>query len=397
MVTGILLMLKRFAEQKLRTRLAAFPAVAILGARQVGKTTLAKKIAASGKQKTVYLDLENPRDLNKLHGDGYSYLESLRHQCVILDEVQRMPVLFTWLRPLIDARRTKGRFLLLGSASPGLVKGISESLAGRISYLELPPLTLAELKGERIAQARHWFIGGFPKILTTRNANTALLAMDDLITSYVERDLSSLFGVLLSPRTMRNFLTMIASRNGGIWNASDFSRSLGVSVPTINRYLHFLEGAFLVNILHAWFVNTTKRIIRAPRIYIADSGMLHRLCHLSSQEDLTGHIVAGSSWEGYAIQQIVKSKPEDLQAFYYRTQNGAECDLVLVRGLRPVSAIEIKLSNSPVPARGYFNCIHDLKTKENFIITPGSDTYSYQSGVAVTSLQNFLTDRLHTL
>ena len=390
-------MLKRFAEQKLKSRLAAFPAVAILGARQVGKTTLAKKIAALGKQKTVYLDLENPRDINKLQGDGYSYLESLEHLCVILDEVQRMPGLFSWLRPLIDARRTKGRFLLLGSAGPGLVRGISESLAGRISYLELSPLTLTELKGERITQDRHWFIGGFPKILTTRNTDTALQAMDDLITSYVERDLSSLFGVALSPRTMRNFLTMIASRNGGIWNASDFARSLGISVPTVTRYLHFLEGAFLINILPAWFVNTTKRIVRAPRVYIADSGMLHRLCQLPRMEDLPGHIVAGSSWEGYAIQQIIKSKPEGIQAYYYRTQNGAECDLVLVRGLRPVSTIEIKLSNSPVPARGYFNCIDDLKTKRNFIITPASTNYPYQSGVAVTSLKTFLTDSLTAL
>lgn len=381
-------MIKRLVEQTLLERLKQFPAVAIVGARQVGKTTLARKIAKS--DLSVYLDLENPRDIAKLQGDGFTYMESVAGQLVTVDEVQRMPELFTWLRPLIDAKRKPGRFLLLGSASPSLVKGISESLAGRISYIELPPILLGELDGSNYSQEKHHFIGGFPAMLTATSMLTAQRSLDDLITSYVERDLSALFGVSLSARTMRNFLTMLASRNGGIWNASDFARSLGVTVPTVSRYLHFLEGAFLVNILPAWFVNTSKRLVRAPRVYIADSGMLHRLAHIDRREDLTGHIVAGSSWEGYCIQQIVKSMPSDLQAYHYRTSNGAECDLVLVRGTKPLAAIEIKLSNAPDLQRGYFNCIGDLGTKSNYVITPGSETYPAKAGITITALRQFL-------
>ena len=378
----------RLLEKVLYRRLKTVPAIAILGPRQVGKTTLAKQL----NEDFVYLDMENPRDTAKLQ-DAYSYLENLENSTVIIDEVQLMPELFSILRPLIDAKRTPGRFILLGSASPELVKGVSETLAGRISYNELTPINLTEITKIK-DYTTHWFRGGFPDALLAASDELYKYWIDDFIKSYVERDLAKMFGVDLAPTLLRNFWNMLAHSNGNLFNAESFSRSLGISAPTVTRYLDFLEGGYLIRRLQPWFVNAKKRLVKSPKTYIRDTGILHGLLNIPSYEDLFGHPIIGSSWEGYVIEQIYQLKSQHTDLFFYRTQAGAECDLVLVKGITPVACIEIKLSNSPVISKGFINCTEDLEPKFKYVITPQSDTYKTTNDVVVTNLRNFLEEFL---
>ncbi len=381
-------MIKRKLDVELRQLMKTFPAVAILGARQVGKTTLAKSLAKKKGVVSEYIDLENPNDRRKL-ADTFSYLTSVENKLVIIDEVQVMPEIFSVLRSVIDAKRKNGRFILLGSASPQLVKGVSESLAGRIYYTELTPVSYTELPS-RIGMNRHWFRGGFPNALMAKTDRDYVNWMNGFIKSYIERDLNFLFDITFSVSMMRNFWSMLAHANGGIWNAEMFARSLGVSAPTVLRYLEFLEGAFLVHRLPAFFTNAKKRLVKAPKVYIRDSGLLHRLLNLSSPDDIQGHPAIGASWEGYVVEQIKNSVHHDIQLHYYRTQVGAECDLVFVRGHKPVATVEIKFSNAPAVSKGYYQSIADLKCKTNFIVTPGSDDYSSSDGVRVCSMDTFI-------
>lgn len=381
--------LERRLTAILKDKLKQVPAICILGPRQVGKTTLAKHL----NENYIYIDVENPRDFAKL-SDAYSFLEALQKETVIIDEIQLMPELFSTLRPLIDSKRTPGRFILLGSASPQLIKGVSETLAGRISYNELGPINHAELPPQ-ITYDQHWFQGGFPEaLLTTLHNSKAWL--DDFIKSYIERDLSKMFGVDLGAVLLRNFWSMLAHSNGNLLNAETFARSLGVSAPTVMRYLDFLEGGFLVRRLHPWFVNAKKRLVKSPKTYIRDSGVLHRLLNIQNYTDLFGHPVVGASWEGYVIEQVYQLKRQGLELFFYRTQAGAECDLVLVEGLKPIACIEIKLSNSPTVSKGFLNCIEDLEPTKSFIITPKSETYQSKT-IEVTNLSHFLNSILPTL
>jgi len=385
-------MIKRLLRNKLTVLLKQFPAVAILGARQVGKTTLAKQLAALKKEKTLYLDLEKTADRNRLL-DAHSYLESQRDKCVILDEVQLMPELFSILRPVIDEYRKNGRFILLGSASPALVKGVSESLTGRIAYTELAPVSLPELPGN-ISRQQHWFRGGFPEALLAKTNASSRQWMNSFIRSYVERDLEILFGVNLSNTTMQRLWTMLAHTSGNIWNAETYARSLGVTAPTILRYVDYLEGGFMIRRLLPWFVNTKKRLVKSPKIYVRDTGILHSLLNIPSMDDLLSNPIAGASWEGYVVEQIAADKHEDMQLFYYRTHDGAECDVVMIKGIKPVACIEIKLSNAPVISRGFMHCIADLKPKRKFIITPQSETYDIQENITVTGITQFLKEQL---
>lgn len=380
-------MIPRLLQSTVEKALLRSPAIAILGPRQVGKTTLAKTIART-RSNSHYLDIENPLDRRKLE-DGYSYLHSLDNTCVILDEVQLMPELFSLLRPLIDEDRTPGRFILLGSASPSLVKGVSESLAGRISYMELTGIGLAELPTNEDYKM-HWFKGGFPNALLAEDEESKAW-LDDFIRSYIERDLGHLFGVDLSPVTLRNFWSMLAHSNGNIWNAEVFARSLGVSSPTVIRYLTFLEGGYITRRLPPWFVNAKKRLVKSPKVYIRDTGILHRLLTISDYDSLLGHPGVGGSWEGYVIEQIYQRKPPDIELFYYRTQAGAECDLVLVKGIIPLACIEIKLSNTPTVSKGFISCSEDLLPMYKYIITPQSDTFTTQHEVVITNLYHFIT------
>lgn len=379
--------IRKLAKQ-LRDRLKKSPAVAILGPRQVGKTTLAKELESG----YVYLDMENPRDVAKLQ-DAYTFLENLQDKTVIIDEVQLFPELFSLLRPLIDAKRTPGRFILLGSASPELVKGVSETLAGRISYNELCPIGLTELP-DTISYEQHWFRGGFPESLLSETDDLSKDWIDDFIVSYVERDLAKMFGVDLAATLLRNFWSMLAHTNGNLFNAESFARSLGVSAPTVNRYLDFLEGGYLIRRLQPWFINAKKRLVKSPKIYIRDTGILHRLLNISAYNDLFGHPAIGASWEVYVIEQIYQLKTKQTELFFYRTQTGAECDLVLVQGITPLACIEIKLSNAPTVSKGFINCTQDLKPKYKYIITPNSETYPSSNEITITSLKHFLTNIL---
>lgn len=372
-----------------------FPAVAILGARQVGKTTLAKEIAAAQKRPTLYLDLENPLDTRRL-ADPYTFLTDNKDKCIIIDEVQTNPSMFGVLRSVIDEDRRNGKFILLGSASPQLVKGVSESLAGRIAYRELSPVSYTELP-EKISRDKHWLRGGFPTPLLAGNQKAASGWMSNFIRSYVERDLSALFGVDLTSNIISRLLSMLAHINGNVWNAEMIGRSLGITAPTVNRYVDFLEGAFLVHRLPAFYINTRKRLVKAPKIYIRDSGLLHELSSAYNMAALKGHPVIGSSWEGYIIEQVKQLKPHGLDMYYYRTQAGAEYDLVLARGIHPVACIEVKLNNAPSINRGNLESISDLKTKKNFVVVPDVEDYKTKDGIIICNIKSLLSKHLVTL
>jgi predicted AAA+ superfamily ATPase len=388
-------MIHRFITQEIQEKLSRSPAVAILGPRQVGKTTLAKFIAKLNLASFTYLDAENPRDRAKL-ADAYTYLDNLKDSCVIIDEVQLMPELFSLLRPLIDENRNPGRFVLLGSASPALVKGVLESLAGRISYTELTPIGLLEITDKQ-QKEHHWFRGGFPEALLANSEATAKEWLDDFIRSYVERDLAYLFGVELSPATLRNFWRMLAHSNGNVWNAEVFARSLGITAPTVLRYTGFLEGGYMIRRLQPWFVNAKKRLVKYPKLYIRATRKLKLQLFLEKTEDLFGHPGVGASWEGYVIEQIAQRLSKGLELFYYRTQAGAECDLVLVRGITPIACIEIKLTNAPTVSKGFISCTEDLEPAYKFIITPSSDTYTTSHSVTVIGLPDFLEKELNKI
>lgn len=388
-------MIQRQLQKEILRLMKQFPAVAILGARQVGKTTLAKEIAATQKRPTLYLDLENPLDARKLL-DPYTFLTANKNCCIIIDEVQTIPTLFSVLRSVIDNDRRNGRFILLGSASPQLVKGVSESLAGRIAYRELAPINLLELP-EKISKERHWLRGGFPTPLQVRTDKMATEWMSGFIRSYVERDLNMLFNISLTSNILTRLLSMLAHINGGTWNAEEIARSLGITAPTVNKYVDFLQGAFLVNKLSPFHTNSKKRLVKAPKIYIRDSGMLHQLSNVHSMISLRGHPVIGSSWEGYVVEQIQRLKPHDVAMFYYRTQTGAECDIVLVRGVQAIAAIEVKLNNAPTISRGNLQSIIDLKTKKNFIVVPDVDDYKTKENILICNIHSFLQKHLPNL
>lgn len=388
-------MITRSLQKKIQDDLLQFPAAAILGPRQVGKTTLAKQLSKTVGKQSVFVDLENPRDLDRL-SDAYSFLEQHQEQCVIIDEIQRMPELFTYLRPLIDAYRKPGRFIILGSASPELVKGVSESLAGRIAYSELSPISITELPS-KIKINTHWFRGGFPDALLARSNASENNWMNSFVSTYIERDLSELFDTSFSTATMRNFWKMLAHSNAGIWNAQVFAGSLGLTAPTVKRYLDYLEAAFLIRKLPAFYYNSKKRIVKSPKVYLRDGGILHSLLALNQLDDLLGHPIAGASWEGYVVNQIAQNVPSSIELYYYRTQNGAESDLVLVKAGRPVACIEIKLSTNPAISKGFYECINDLKTSANFVITPQGEPYKKAATIIITGIQAFFDKNLKTL
>ena len=382
-------MIRRRAIADISVLLNEFPAVAILGPRQVGKTTLAKTLAKAQKRKVVYLDLEKISDQRKLV-DPEIYFEANRDKLIILDEIQTMPHLFAALRPEIDELRKPGRFLLTGSASPELVKGVSESLAGRTTYVEMTPINLTEAKSSRYSLQRHWFRGGYPSALTAKDDAAFLRWANSFIQSYVERDLSALFGVALSPIVIRNFWEMAATNNGQILNIENFSRSLGITGPTVKRYIEFMEGAFLIRRLQPWFANINKRLVKAPKLYVRDSGIVHALCGIEQPSSLPGNIIVGGSWEGYVVEEVIRHLPSNIRPFYYRTQHGAEADLVLVKGMKPIACIEIKYSSAPVPSIGYYQCIADLKTSKNYVVYSGKETYHNKENIEFLSLESLL-------
>jgi uncharacterized protein len=368
-----------------------FPVVGIIGPRQVGKTTLVKQLLSQIDKKCIYLDLELPEDFSKLH-DPQIYLEQHEDKCVILDEIQRIPDLFPTLRGLIDRNRNPGRFIILGSASPDLLKQSSETLAGRIAYIELSPINLSEIIKEH-RMIDHWFKGGFPEAFLADKNEFFNNWMRNFVQTYLERDLA-LLGLSADSVLMRRLWTMIAHYHGGIWNASTFAKSLGITVPTVNRYLNFLESAFIVRRLAPYFFNMKKRLVKSPKIYIRDTGVLHYLAGINRLESLYGNTLLGNSWEGYVIEQIQHLLPDEMEIYFYRTHHGAESDLVLVKGTKPISCIEIKYTSQPNMSKGFLNSIEDLKTQANFIITPGSETYKISHFTTICSLGDFLSEQI---
>ncbi len=372
--------LPRSAETAIAGLVSRFPAVAIVGPRQVGKTSLAQHLAAQMERPSVYLDLENPGDLNKLQ-DPELFLTPLQDYTVILDEVQRTPHLFPVLRGLIDRHRKPGRFILLGSASPDLIRDSSESLAGRIAYFELPPLNLHEVSG--IADYRtHWLRGGFPESLLAGDDAASMEWREYFIQTYLERDLPTL-GLSANPLLIRRLWTMLAHWNGNLLNYEALGNSLGITGATIRRYLDFFESAYLIRRIQPWFLNISKRLVKSPKVYIRDTGILHALLARTSYEQLLGYPAVGASWEAYVIQEIAAVLPPRCELCFYRTQDGTEADLVLVRGGVPEAMVEIKFSTTPAITKSMRLAAADLRTRRNIIVAPVESGYPLQDGFEV--------------
>lgn len=380
-------MLKRKSENHLAELLSYFPVVAIVGPRQVGKTTLAKSLVKRIKKNSVYLDLELSSDYNKLL-DAQVFLEQHIDKCVIIDEVQRMPSLFPLLRALVDKKKSPARFLLLSSALPDLIRDSSESLAGRIAYMELTPFNVTEIKNKTAANLL-WLRGGFPDALLAPTPNLWQKWIVNFIKTYIEKDLP-LLGMPASPVLTQRLWSMIAHHHGQELNYSKLARALEITVPTVKVYIDFLEQAFLIRRLQPYSVNVKKRLVKSPKIYIRDSGLLHHLNAIHSYDDLYNNMLIGNSWEGYVIEQVHQLLPDYLKLFFYRTSDGSEIDLVFVKANKVVATAEIKYSSTPSLSRGNTVSILDLKSKKNFIITNNSDDYLLKENIRVCSLKAFL-------
>ena len=365
-----------------------FPAIALIGPRQVGKTTLAKMLMHELPHDTEYIDLENPADLVKLT-NPMAYFSTFRDKCIIIDEVQRKPELFPILRSVIDQHRIPSRFLLLGSASPDLLQLSSETLAGRIVYIELTSLNYYEVHSISSMNA-HWISGGFPEPFLQQDATIRSEWFNAFIMTYIERDLPSL-GLHTVPQNLSRFITMLAHSHGHISNKSSLSKALEVSVPTITKYLNYLEHAFLVRTLRPFYINIKKRLIKSPKVYIRDSGLLHHLLKIQDYETLLGHPIIGHSWEGYVIEQIISILGNQFDYFFYRTQDGAECDLILTEKFNPVACVEIKFTETPRSTKSLMTALHDIQTKQNYIIVPHeTSSYPLSENLIVCGLTEFV-------
>ena len=382
-------MIKRALQPVIEKLVKAFSAVVVLGPRQVGKTTLVKLIAKTNKKKSIYLDLEKHSDFDKLNRDAEEYLGSYLNECVLIDEVQRMPKLFPLLRAMIDEKRKPGRYIITGSASPELLKGASESLAGRVVYFYLHPVGLHELP-DNISLNKHWLRGGFPQALTMRNAQLLQAWLDSFITTYIEKDLPFLFDMRFSTATMRKLWSMLAHLQGSILNAEKLGGSLDITGTTVKRYLDYLQAAFIITKLQPYYINIGKRLVKAPKLYINDTGILHYLLRIDTEKELSGHPAVGASWEGYVISQVLYAKENRLDMYYYRTQAGAECDLVLVRGHLVKACVEIKFSKAPAVTKGFYQSVTDLKSKNNFIVCPADIDYVTKDGIRILGITTFI-------
>ena len=372
-----------------------FPAVALLGPRQVGKTTLARAIAQTGggprgpgsRMTGLYLDLENPADQERL-GDARGYLGAQRDRLVVLDEIHRAPRLFEVLRGIIDERvragETAGQFLLLGSASMDLLRQSGESLAGRIGYLELSPLDVRELdEGDHM---RLWSRGGFPRSFLAPDDAASALWREHFIHTYLERDVPAL-GPRVPSQTLRRFWTMLAHAQGGLWNAAAFARSLAVDGKSVARYVDLLADLLLVRRLPPFHANVRKRLVKSPKVYVRDSGIVHTLLRLDDAEDLLGHPIAGASWEGFVVETLLRAAPERTRASFYRTATGVEVDLVLELPGNRTWAVEIKRGLAPAVGRGFRVALADVAPERAFLVHGGEDRYPKGEGVEAIGLR----------
>ncbi len=377
--------IQREVTDTVTTRLKHFPAVALLGARQVGKSTIAAMVMEHI-PKAIRLDLERPADLNKLT-DPEAFFSQFSDHMICLDEIQRAPDIFPILRGVIDGRGSNGQFLILGSASRDLIKQSSESLAGRISYIEITPFTRQE--ASFTDQALHWLRGGYPKSILAENDDTSFQWREDYIRTFLERDIPQL-GFRMPANTIGRFWRMLAHSHGQILNASKLAGSMGVSSHTIRNYIDLLEQTFMVRALMPYSGNTKKRLVKSPKVYIRDTGVLHALLGIETMADLFAHPVYGASYEGYVIENIM-SRTARWQASYYRTSNGSEIDLILSRGIKKI-AVEIKASTSPQVSKNFWNSIDALAPDQTVVIAPVDHPYPLSEQAKVMPLKAFLTE-----
>ena len=350
------------------------PIAALLGPRQCGKTTLARLIAE--REPCSYFDLENPVDIRRLSAPMKT-LEEISGLAII-DEIQRRPDLFELLRVLVDRPKNPVRFLILGSASPYLVKGVSESLAGRVGFIDLAGFDLGEVGAEKCNQL--WLRGGFPPSFLAPDDSASMAWRDDFIRTFLERDIPQL-GISIPAETLRRFWTMIAHYHGQVWNGAQLARSLGTSENTARRYLDILAGAYMTRVLPPWFENLRKRQVKAPKIYLRDSGLLHALLQLTTAPDLQSHPKLGASWEGFALEQVIGALGSR-DAYFWATHGGAELDL-LVRIADKHYGFEFKYADAPGASRSMHVAIEDLRLEHLWVVYPGQQGYSLDEKISV--------------
>ena len=372
--------ISRLQEKTILRHLDAFPAVALLGARQVGKSTLAKRILENYKN-SIYLDLEDPRDFAKLQ-DPLAFLEANNKSLICIDEVQRYPEIFSQFRSYLDKNNRPGQLLILGSASRDLIRQSSETLAGRISYVEISPFTASEVDNLK----RLWLQGGYP-VSYLLESDLSFDWRINYIRTFLERDIPQL-GFNIPAETLKRFWTMIAHMNGSMLNQSTLASSLGVSVPTIKKYLDILEGTFIIRRLKPFYTNTKKRLVKTSKIYIRDTGLIHCLLGIESYNDLLGHPALGNSYEAFIITTILENFPR-YDASFYRSGGGAEIDLVLERGQKRI-AIEIKSSPSPKVSQGFWEALKIIKPQKTFIVAPVDMPFPLKGDMWVHNIKSLL-------
>jgi predicted AAA+ superfamily ATPase len=364
-------------ETRLSARLRASPAVALLGPRQCGKTTLARRLAAD--RSSHYFDLEHPADLARLD-EPFTALSRLKG-LIVIDEVQRRPDLFPTLRVLLDRKPLPARILVLGSASPDLLRQASESLAGRIAFVEMGGFTLGEVGDARLE--RLWDRGGFPRSFLARSQRDSVAWRRDFVQTFLERDLPQL-GVRVPSLTMRRFWTMLAHYSGGLWNSSEVGRSLGEAHTTVRRHLDTLAGAMVVRVLQPWHANLGKRQVKTPKVYVRDTGLLHQLLGIESHAQLAAHPKLGASWEGFVIEQILAAT-RSADAYFWRTATGAELDLLLINKGRRVG-VEVKYSDAPRFGLSMATAMRDLELDRLLVVYPGEQTYDLGAAIQAMPL-----------
>lgn len=382
-------MVDRFQRKNAEELLAHFPCLGILGPRQIGKTTFAKQLMQGGRKKFLYLDLESHEDIQKLE-HAETFLREYENVTVIIDEVQRKKDLFPLLRSLIDRKRVSARFILLGSASPDLIREASESLAGRIAYLELSGILFPEVE-HKIKLNALWLHGGYPDPLLHPKASYAW--MNNYVKNYVERDLP-LLGLSASPSLIRRLWTMLAHCHGQTLNYEQLSKSLEIDQKTVKRYIDFLEEALLVRRLQPYAANISKRLVKAPKIYLKDCGILHYFLNIENTLALKSHPVLGSSWEGFVIEHLSQLKSERVELNFYRSHNGAEMDVVFVKSGKACAAAEIKFGDKITPSRGNFEACETLNVQQRFLIRQEGDDFESANGFKIVSFKSFISKYL---
>jgi len=383
-------MIYRLLSKEVLTSIEQFPSVAILGARQTGKTTLAKSLLLEVTRETLYIDLEDSEDLNRLSNPQLFFTNN-QDKCIILDEIQRMPELFPLLRSYIDRYRIPGRFILLGSANPHLLKLTSETLAGRIVYTELTGINILEVS-DIFSTEVHWLRGGFPEPLQIEDDDRRNKWHTTFLRTITERDIP-LMGLTISTHSVWQCLQFLAYLSGNVLRKSNLTRDLELTHQKLSLILDYLESAYLIRRLMPYYINISKRLVKSPKVYLRDSGLLHSVLSIRSFNDMLGNPICGHSWEGYTIEQIISVLGQKFEYFFYRTQDGTECDLLLCRNSKPLACIEMKITVNPKRTKSLTTAIRDLRTKNNFIIVPHrTDSYQIAYDLMVCDLHGFFNE-----